>query len=82
MTGAQLLHLAYAAANSCAKRTGSGLDSRKDDLAQYLCLTILRRAPSYNPARNTGFDPARNPSSTPFRSWAWYIMGPRLHRLE
>ena len=67
LTGEKLLRMAYAIANGYARRTGSGLDSRLDDLAQHLALTATRRALLY--------DPAKNPNST-FTSYLWDIMEP------
>ena len=67
MDGQRLLNMAYAVANAYARRTGSGLDSRLDDLAQHLAVTAIRRALNY--------DTAKNPNST-FASYLWDIMEP------
>lgn len=67
MTGERLLNMCRAIANSYCRRTGSGLDSRIDDLVQHLALTATRRACNY--------EPAKNPSST-FASWLWDSLDP------
>jgi DNA-directed RNA polymerase specialized sigma24 family protein len=66
--GDRLLNMAYAIANGYCRKTGAGLDTRIDDLAQYLALTATRQALMY--------DPARNPNST-FTSYLWDIMEQR-----
>jgi hypothetical protein len=50
-TGARLLTIAYDIANAYARRTGSGLDVRIDDLAQFLAMAGCRLAVDYDPAR-------------------------------
>lgn len=74
MTGDELLKLAYQSANHYANRHPTFPASRIEDLAMFCCETVLRRASGYDPAKNTGFDQARNPSSSPFKSWCWMVM--------
>lgn len=66
--GEKLLNMAYAIANGYCRKTGAGLDSRIDDLAQYLALAATRQSLLY--------DPAKNPNST-FTSYLWDIMEQR-----
>lgn len=68
MHGDRLLNMAYAIANAYCRKTGAGLDTRIDDLAQYLALTATRQALMY--------DPLKNPNST-FTSYLWDIMEQR-----
>lgn len=57
LTGERLLRMAYAVAHTYARRTGSGLNERIDDLAQHLALTATRRALNYQPHLNPGSTP-------------------------
>lgn len=66
MDGQRLLNMAYAVAHAYCRRTGSGLDTRIDDLAQHLALTASRRALLFDPARTT----------STFASYLWDIMEP------
>jgi DNA-directed RNA polymerase specialized sigma24 family protein len=50
-TGARLLTVAYDVANAYCRRTGSALDSRIDDLAQFLAMTGCQLAITYDPVR-------------------------------
>jgi len=74
MDGHQLLKLAYQAANTYAHTHPSFPASRVEDMAMHCVEQVCRRAPRYDADRNTGFDPTKNPHSTPFRSWCWMSM--------
>lgn len=66
LDGERLLRMAYAVAHSYCRQTGSGLDSRIDDLAQHLALTATRRALNFKPEL----------CSTSFTSYLFDIMEP------
>lgn len=55
VNGDQLQRMAYAVAHGYCRRTGTGLDTRIDDLAQWLALTASRKALGYKPPAEPGY---------------------------